>query len=84
MHHAKRIGLLVLGAALAGPVLAAAQGAATLAAPLPGEHAATTTAATAPSAGAPAESTVGVDLALFFGGLGAIGFVTLRRGRGDA
>lgn len=39
----------------------------------------------APAVAAEAQDTVaGTDLALLLGGLGAIGFVTMRRGRDDA
>lgn len=72
MHLGKRIVLAFIVAASAATVRAA---------PAPREPVATAApTAQAPEAGGTA---AGADLALLFGGLGAIGFVTLRRGRSE-
>lgn len=78
MYLGKHIGLAIATAACSA-VAQAQPGAALPTAPSEPAAAVAPAAATEAAAGTAA----GADLALFFGGLGAIGFVTLRRGRSD-
>ncbi|URI08335.1 hypothetical protein MW290_07130 [Aquincola tertiaricarbonis] len=79
--HQRILVAAVVAFMVAGTAQAASQGSGAGTATAAGAAAAATAAATDHNTSAPA---AGSDLALLFGGLGAIGFVSWRRGRFEA